>query len=91
LIKCNLQELILFEDESITIHNALFDKISRKLVFEKTNVINKKDQGNLSSTLDLNGFPPSKIVQINRATREALKMFVGEMESENVILKDIIK
>jgi hypothetical protein len=61
------------------------------LVFEKIHSKNKNIQGKLSSELDLNGVPPSRIVQIHEAMGEALKMSVGEMESENVILKDRIK
>jgi hypothetical protein len=45
----------------------------------------------LSSELDLNGFPPSKILQIHEPTSEGIKMSVGEMEDENATLKDIIK
>jgi hypothetical protein len=45
----------------------------------------------LSSELDLNGVPPSKIVQIHEAKCEALNMSVGEMENENVTLKERIK
>jgi hypothetical protein len=69
----------------------LFDKSSKKLVIEKIHSKNKKVQGKLSSELDLNGVPPSRIVQIHEATGEALKMSVGEMENENATLKDIIK
>jgi hypothetical protein len=45
------QEPILFEEESMTLHSALFDKISKIFIFEKTNARNKKDQGNTSSML----------------------------------------
>jgi hypothetical protein len=51
----------------------MFDKSSKKLVIEKIHSKNKKVQGKLSSELDLNGVPPSKIVQIHEATGEALK------------------
>jgi hypothetical protein len=56
------QEAIIFEEEPITLHNDLFDKDSKKLVFEKTHSKNKKVQGNSSLELELNGVPPSKIV-----------------------------
>jgi hypothetical protein len=36
------QQPILFEEESITLHNALFDKDSKKLVFEKIHSKKKK-------------------------------------------------
>jgi hypothetical protein len=56
------------------LHSALFDKSSKKLVIEKIHAKNKKVQGKLSSELDLNGVPPSKIVHIHEATGEALKI-----------------
>jgi len=86
-----MQEPILFEEESMTLHSVLFDKVSKKLVFDKTNARNKKAQGNICSILDLNGVPPSRIVQIHEATSESLKISVGEMESENATLKDMIR
>jgi hypothetical protein len=42
----------MFEKESLNLHNAMFDKISRKLVIEKINSKNKKVQGNLNSEID---------------------------------------
>jgi hypothetical protein len=73
----------------MTLHNALFDKNSNKFVFEKNNVRNKKSQGNTNSILDLNGVPPSKIVQINKATGEALKMYVGGNAILNYRIKEL--
>jgi len=71
-------------------HNSLFDKDSKKLVFEKTHSKNKNFQGNWSSKLDLNEVPPSKIVQIHEVTSESIKMLVDEMENENANLKEKI-
>jgi len=68
------QETILFLEESLTLHNALFEKSSKKLVIEKIHAKNKKVQGKLCSELDLNGVPPSKIVHIHEAMGEALKI-----------------
>jgi hypothetical protein len=73
------------------LHSALFEKGLKKLVFEKVHSKNKKVQGKSSLELDLNGVPPSKIVQIHEAIGEALNMFVNEMENENVTLKERIK
>jgi hypothetical protein len=69
------------------LHNALFDKSTKKLVLEKVHLKNKKVQGKSSSEFDLNGVPPSRIVRID----EALNMYVDEMENENATLKDRIK
>jgi hypothetical protein len=75
----------------MTLHNDLFDKGSKKLVFKKINARNKKVQGRTSSTLDLNGVPPSRIVQIHEATCDYLNMSVRDMESENATLKYMIR
>jgi len=74
-------EPILFEEESLTLHNAMFDKGSKYLVIEKVHSKNKKVQGKLSSKLNLNGVLLSKLVQIHEATCEALNMPVKEMEN----------
>ena len=89
--KLETQEPILFEEESMTLHCSLFDRCSKKLVIEKIHAKNKKVQGKLSSELDLNGVPSSKIVQIHEAINESLNMSVEEMENKNPILKEIIK
>jgi len=68
-----------FEEESLNLHSAKFDKNSRKLVIEKVNEKNKKVQGKLNSVLDFNGVLPSKIVQIREYTRESLKMLIGDI------------
>jgi hypothetical protein len=67
------QEPIFFEEESLTLHSALFDKSTKKLVFEKVHSKNKKIQGKSSSEFDLNGVPPSIIVRIHEAIGKPLK------------------
>jgi hypothetical protein len=39
------QEPIFFEEESLTVHNALFDRSTKKLIFERIHSKNKKIQG----------------------------------------------
>jgi hypothetical protein len=56
------QDPIIFEEESLTLHGAMFDKKSRKMVIEKINAKSKNIQGKLNSKIDFNGVPPSKIV-----------------------------
>jgi len=51
----------------------------------------KKVQEKSTSKLDLNGVPPSKIVQIHEATNLPLNISVREMENENITLKERIK
>jgi hypothetical protein len=81
------QQLVLFEEEYITLHNSLFDKNSMKLFFERIHSKNKKVQGRSSLEVDLKGIPLSKIVQIHEAKGSSLKISIGEMEDENTILK----
>jgi hypothetical protein len=67
------QEPVFFEEESLTVHNALFDKDSKKLIFERIHSKNKKVQGKSNSELDLNGVPPSRIARIHEVTGNPLK------------------
>jgi len=61
------------KQESFTVHNALFDKIYKKIIFERTNSKNKRIQGkSFFFELNLSGVPPSRIVRIHRATNDAL-------------------
>jgi hypothetical protein len=55
------QESIQFEEESLTLHSALLDKNSKKMIIEKIHVKNKNVQGKLSSKLDLNEFHRIKL------------------------------
>jgi len=48
-LELDTHETIVFEEESLTMHSAMFDKSSRKLVIERVKSKNKKVQGKLSS------------------------------------------
>jgi hypothetical protein len=85
------QEPIIFEEESLTLHHATFNKNSRKLVIEKINAKNKKIQEKWNSEFDFHGVPPSKVIEFHEATGEALKMSIGDIENENSILKDRVR
>jgi hypothetical protein len=85
------QEPIIFEEESLTLHRATFNKNSRKLVIEKVNSKNKKIQEKWNSKFDFQGVPPSKVIEFHEATGEALKMSIGDIENENAILKDRVR
>jgi hypothetical protein len=80
-----------FEEESLTLHSAMFDKSTKKLVLEKVHSKIKKFKENLVQNLTSMGFHLPRIVRIHEATRESLKMSVDEMENENSTLKDRIK
>jgi hypothetical protein len=85
------QEPIIFEEESLTLHHATFNKNSRKLVIEKVNSKNKKIQEKWNSKFDFQGVPPSKVMEFHEATGEALKFSIGDIENENAILKDRVR
>jgi len=86
-----MQEPIFYEEESLTLHNVLFDKDSKNLVLERVYSKGKKVQGKTHAKYDLNRVLPSRIAKIHRATSDALEMSVDEMEVENVVLKEMVK
>jgi hypothetical protein len=66
----------------------LFDKSSKKLIFER-NLKNKK--GKSRSTIDLRDMHPSKLSSIHKVTGDALDVSIIDMEEENFRLKERIK
>jgi predicted transcriptional regulator len=85
------QEPKIFEEEIVTLHYADYNISSKNLLIEKVNMKNKKMYKKWKLDIDFNGVAPSKIVQFYETTREALKEFVGNIEKENLILKEKIK
>ena len=81
------QEPVFYEEESLTLHNALFDKDSKKLIFERVNLKGKKVQGKTLSEFNLREVLPSRLTRIHKYTGDALEVSVDEMEVENAILK----
>jgi hypothetical protein len=77
------------EEESFSIHNALFDKDSRKLIFERT--LSKNKKGKTCSTFNLNNMLPSGITKIHKVTGDALDVSIDDMEAENARLKERIQ
>jgi hypothetical protein len=61
------KEQTFLEDESFTIQNDLFDKITKNLIFERLHSKNKRIQGKSNLELDLSGVPPSIIYRIHEA------------------------
>jgi hypothetical protein len=84
------QEPVFYEEESLTLHSALFDKYLNKLVFERVNSKGKRAQGK-DTELDLNGVPTSRITRMHKSTRDALEVSVDGLEAENARLKERIK
>jgi hypothetical protein len=54
-----------YEEDSLTLHSALFDKVLNNLVFELVNSKGKRIQQK-DTELDLNGVPPSRIPLIHK-------------------------
>jgi len=90
-IEFTMKKLVFFEEESLTLHSAMFEKSTKKLVLEKVQPKVKKSQGKSNLEFDFNGVPPFGFVRLHEATREVLEIFVDEMENENSTLKDRIK
>jgi hypothetical protein len=85
------QEPIIFEEDSLTLHHSTFNKNSIKLVIEKVNSKNNKIQEKWNSKFDFQGVPPYKVMEFHEATRENLKFSIGDIENENVFLKDRVR
>jgi hypothetical protein len=56
------QEPEIFEEESVTLHHATYNKNSKKLLIEKVNLKNKKVSEKWKSEIDFQGVKPLKIV-----------------------------
>lgn len=85
------QEPIIFEEESLTLHHAVFNRNSRKLIIEKVNSKNKNIHEKWNSKLDFHGVPPSKVTEFHEAIDEALKSSIGHLENENAILNEKVR
>jgi hypothetical protein len=85
------QEPVFYEEESLTLHNALFDKDSKKLIFERVNLKGKKVQGKTLSEFNLREVLPSRLTRIHKATGDSLEVLVDEMESENSMFNERVK
>jgi len=81
------QEQAFSKEESFIVQNVLFDKSTKKLIFERLHSKNKKIQGKSNSKLDLSGVSPSRISCIHKATREAIEVSIDDMENGNTNLK----
>jgi hypothetical protein len=74
---------------SFFVHNSLFDKKSRKLIFEITPSKNKKDK--TCSTLNFSKMLPSGIGKIHKVTTYSLDVSIEYTEAENARLKERIQ
>jgi hypothetical protein len=83
-----VQENIFDEEESLTLHNASFDKELKKLVFQHVNSRGKRVK---DSTMDLRGVPTSKLSKIHMVTGNSLDISIDDMEAENERLKNKVR
>jgi hypothetical protein len=63
----HVSPLMIHDDETFVVHNASFDKKSKKIVFERTT---KSKSGKLQTTIDTRDILPSKLSSIHRVTGE---------------------
>jgi hypothetical protein len=77
------------EEESLTFQSVVFNKESKKLIIEKSDMNNNK--GKSHSKVDLKDMWPSQISKIHKATEDALDDSIGGLEAENMKLKERIK
>jgi len=68
--------------------SVVFDKESKKIIIEKSDVNNKK--GKSRSEVDLRYMRPSRISRIHRATEDDLVDYICGLEVENMKLKERI-
>jgi hypothetical protein len=84
----DVQNEVFSDEERFYVHNALFDKSSNKLIFERTS---KSKKGKYHSTIDLKYILPSKLFSIHKVRGDALDVSIVDMEEENLNLKERIK
>jgi hypothetical protein len=89
VVELTIQDKEFFEEQSYSIHNALFDKDSRKLIFERTLSNNRK--GKKCSTFNLNKMLPSRIAKIHNVRGDALDVSIDDIEVENDTLRERIQ
>jgi hypothetical protein len=77
------------EAKSFSFQSVVFDKESKKLIIEKSDIKNMK--GKSRSEVDLKDTRPYQIFRIHRSTGDALDDSIGGLEAENMKLKERIK
>jgi hypothetical protein len=77
------------EEESFVFQSVVFDRESKKVIIDKSDVNNKK--GKSCSYFDLRDMRPSHISRIHRATDDSLHDSIGGLEEENTKLRERIK
>jgi hypothetical protein len=80
------QDLEIFEEESVSLHHAIYNRETTKLLLEKVNTKNKKSSKRWKYLIDLDGVAPSKIADFHGAIGDALKQPIEKMERENLEL-----
>jgi hypothetical protein len=81
----------IFEEESVTLHHAKYDKQSRKLQIERVNLKDKRVTRKWSSEIEVKGLRPSRVLIFHQAMGEALAHSITEQELENTKLKKRIR
>jgi hypothetical protein len=70
MVELAIQDEEFSEEEYVFVHNSLFDKYSRKLIFERT--LSKNTKGKTCSTFNVSKMLSSGITKICKVTRVSL-------------------
>jgi hypothetical protein len=89
VVEFAMQDEEFSKEESFSVHNVLFDKDSRKNIFERT--LSKNKKGKTCFTFNLNSMLPSGIAKIHKITGDALDVSIDDMEAEKSRLKERIQ
>jgi hypothetical protein len=63
VVELAIQDEVFSDEETFSVHNALFDKSSKKLIFERTS---KNKKGKSHSTIDLRDIPHLNYLQFTK-------------------------
>jgi hypothetical protein len=81
------EEPTIFEEQSLTLHNAKYNKEEKKLQIEKVHVKNKKVTQTWNSEVDVSGVGPLGLLKLHITTGDTLSHSISEQELENIKLK----
>jgi hypothetical protein len=88
LVELVIQDEVFSDEETFSVHYALFDKSSKKIILERTS---KDKKGKSRSTIDLRDILASKLSSIHRVTGDASDVSIIDMEAKNFMLKERVK
>lgn len=85
------KKVITFHNYPLTLQNASYDKISKKLKIKSLKVHNKNVIGKIQMDIYVSKFGATKFIKLHQTSGQALTHFVMKQEAQNLWLKRIIK